>query len=363
MRKPILIRVAALLAAIAIPAITQAKSVTVMTRNLYLGADLTPAIAASDIPSLAVAASGIWAVVQATNFPDRAKALAREIKKAKPDLIGLQEAALWRTGIPDGPPIFGGTPATTVVYDFLQSLLDDLDAIGAPYDVVIVQAEADLESITASGFDIRLTQRDVILARQKFADKKHVALDNAQSAHFVTNLTLPLAGGLAFVTSTRGWTAVDVTLDKQERKTFRFINTHLEAFHPIVRDVQANELIAVGGPADTGTTVVLAGDLNSDALQAFPDSLAINTLLGAGFTDTWLLRKHKHDDPGLTCCYGEVLLDPDASGFNSRIDHVLTLPETKVSKADVVGTDPDDRSPDDGLWPSDHAGVVTKLEF
>ncbi len=355
-----LIRLVAALAVLAVPAVTHAKDVRVMTRNLYLGADLTPAITAPGILELAVAASAIWANVQATNFPDRARALAQEIKHEKPDLIGLQEVALWRTGTPpDGPPVLGGTPATTVVYDFLQSLLDELAAIGRPYDVVIVQQEADLESITASGFDVRLTQRDVILVRPEFANKKHTVLHNPQSANYSTNLTLPLAGGLALVTSTRGWTSVDVALDKKGEETFRFINTHLEAFEPNIRAAQADELIA--GPADTALDVVLVGDLNSDPAAAFPESLAINNLLGAGFADTWAQRNPT--DPGLTCCYGEMLLDPDASGFTQRIDHVLTLPATKVSKAEVVGTDPRDRSPDDDLWPSDHAGVVTRLKY
>jgi hypothetical protein len=55
----------------------------VMTRNLYLGADLDPVITAlaagqSPVP----AASSAWATVQATDFPTRAIALADEIASA-----------------------------------------------------------------------------------------------------------------------------------------------------------------------------------------------------------------------------------------------------------------------------------------
>ena len=57
----------------------------------------------------------IRAIVDQTNFPLRAKQLARELQQRRPDLIGLQEVALWRHGPLDG------SAATTVDYDFLQS--------------------------------------------------------------------------------------------------------------------------------------------------------------------------------------------------------------------------------------------------
>jgi hypothetical protein len=125
------------------------RPVGVMTRNLYLGADLTPAITAPDPVALAIAATGIWQTVQATNFPERARALASEIKTRAPLLVGLQEVALWRTGPPDGPPGFPGlpnaTPATDVAYDFLALLLGALANGHSPYQAVVQQQEADLE--------------------------------------------------------------------------------------------------------------------------------------------------------------------------------------------------------------------------
>jgi hypothetical protein len=100
-------------------------NVTVMTRNLYLGADLGPAITAPNLPQFLAATSAIWTHVQQVSFPERARVLADEIAHAKPDLVGLQEAAMWRTG-----PIGDPAPATTVVYDYLALLLAELRGAG-----------------------------------------------------------------------------------------------------------------------------------------------------------------------------------------------------------------------------------------
>lgn len=354
----------ALIAFIASPPLSseaggKSRPVGVITRNLYLGADLTPAVTAPDLPGLVAAATGIWQQVRATNFPERARALAFEIKKNAPLLVGLQEVALWRIGRPDGPPALGGTPATHVVYDFLALLLGELDH-GDQYRPVVVQQEADLEAPTALGFDIRLTMRDVILVRRD----GDVHVDTKLSGNFANNLTLPIAGGISTVTSTRGWTAVDVVA---KRRSFRFVNTHLEAFSNFYRSAQAFELIA--GPLATALPTVLVGDLNSApddppfTEQGSPfnntnpyDILTAPAPGGGGLADTWPALHG--NDPGYTCCQDADLRNVQ-SKLVQRIDHVM-ITDGDAFRSHLLGDEPSDRTRS-GLWPSDHAGVAADV--
>ena len=116
------------------PSIAEAKKkpvkVDVMTRNLYLGAVLDPIIAAPEIPAAArIAAGDVYKIVQDTNIVARAKLLAQEIKDADPDLIGLQEVAIWRRG-QRGEADGATTPSQEVVYDYLELLQDELKRRG-----------------------------------------------------------------------------------------------------------------------------------------------------------------------------------------------------------------------------------------
>src|SRR3954468_8519729 len=140
-------------AALCSPAAAQAKAptVTVMTRNLFLGADLSPAINAPSIAEAIDGAGTVWNELQSTKYAERVIPLAREIKASKADLVGLQEVALWRKqtpsdgGAPPISPIQGATAATQVDQDFLALLRTQLKRIHAGYRVVVVQKEFDAE--------------------------------------------------------------------------------------------------------------------------------------------------------------------------------------------------------------------------
>ena len=357
--------VVAALAALAMPAVADAKrrapEVTVMTRNVFLGADLAPAINASTIGQAIDGAGTIWNEMQRTRFADRARPLAREIKRSRADLVGLQEVALWRKQTPSdlgGPPINpGATSATQVEQDFLAILRRELNRVGARYRVVVVQQEfdaelpVDVDGSDATGplgadFDARLTMRDVILVRRG----SKVKLGKTRRGHFQTRYE-PSIGGLVIGVD-RGWASVEASL---RGKRFRFVDTHLEAFgDPAIREAQAEELIR--GPLKTSKQVILVGDINSgvgrhNEPERPGDDLAFRTLTGFGMKDNGAVQ---------SCCYSD-LFDPSAI-FDHTVDHVLSKPGLKTRRAFVTGDDRAQRTAS-GLWPSDHGGVVSTLRL
>jgi endonuclease/exonuclease/phosphatase family metal-dependent hydrolase len=329
------------------PSEKHTAGVTVMTRNLYLGTDLTP-IALS--PTLAVfeqrAAAG-FAQVQATDFPARAELIAREVRRTNPDLIGLQEAALWRTGPKDG----AATPATDVAFDYLAILDAALNSRGLDYDLVTSTQEADIEAPTAAGIDIRLTMRDAILAR----DDRKLDVVASGGGNYATTLVLPTVAGS--FTSTRGFAFADVRVGGRR---VRFVDTHLESIGNPIRTAQAQELVGPGGPLAGVRTAVLVGDVNSDPNGPEPE--AWQAIVAGGLTDVWPALYPTR--PGFTCCTGPALMDPPTpSPFDSRIDDVFVKGDVRPLNARLVGVNPATSRTDSGPWASDHGGLVAKLKL
>jgi endonuclease/exonuclease/phosphatase family metal-dependent hydrolase len=381
-RRITLLLIGAALACLAFTAIAQAKphkhkgkgtTVRVMTRNLYLGADLTPAITSSSQPQFFEANGGIIRQVEATNFPVRAKGLAKEILGQKPDLVGLQEVALWREAEPSLGPVLTGVPAATKVkYDFLKLLLAQLNKRGPLYKAVVVQPEFDFEApadangtpgdgpggtgiLANTEVNGRLTMRDVILARIGAG----VKTSNPHSAHFEHLLVVKVAGSKE-VTVTRGWTSVDATV-RGSRK-FHFVNTHLEAFDdetqvPSIRAQQASELVAPGGPATSKLPVILLGDLNSDVkTEVKPgDGQAYKVVTAAGF------RERATDKP-TGCCIDSSfdLKTGSAKEMNHKVDHILTDTPRKIR---LVSSAVTGRTKNNGYFDSDHAGIASVLRI
>jgi hypothetical protein len=323
-----------------------------MTWNIYLGADLSPIFVATTPQEFVAAVGSAYNKIQASNFVERANSIANEIKQTRLDLIGLQEVSLLRTQSPsDGPT----TPANNVSLDYLQILIDALNVRGLKYQPIVVQTAFDSEVpgfISGSLVDLRLTDREVILAR---ADNKDFTLSNTQGAQFAANFTLTTP--LGSISIPRAWVSVDVTFDKGDK--VRIVSTHLEPLlhprlSPIIQGLQADELL--NGPGNTNLPVVFIGDFNSKADgTGTPTYLKI---IDAGFIDAWNIRGKGN---GFTCCQAENLLN-QVSSLDERLDLVLFRGDFKVKDIELVGNSQNDRTLS-GLWPSDHAGVVATLKL
>jgi len=326
--------------------------ITVMTRNVYLGAPIGPVLGAGSLAEVPGLVSQMWATVQANDFPARAQVLADEIATAQPELVGLQEVSMYRIQFPGDYMVGNPMPAETVVLDYLELLLGELESRGLNYVPVAVATGTDIELPSAVGEDLRMTDRDVILARSD------VAVDNAQTGNYSINLTVPVGGaGGPPVTMLRSWASVDATVFGQ---TIRFLNTHLETTsgEPI-QVAQASELLGMVATSDL--PVLLAGDFNSAADGSSTQTYGL--MVSGGMGDTWN-QANPHED-GNTCCHDDDLLNPTAD-MNRRIDLIFALDRGNAllgaQTAQVVGIDPSARTPS-GLWPSDHAGVVVELRI
>ncbi|GAA6525457.1 hypothetical protein [Intrasporangium sp. DVR] len=354
------------------------RPLTVMTRNIYLGADINrPVLAAqraaaqdgatqqSIITALAVATDATRRIVDQTNFPVRSKLLASEIADAEPDFVGLQEVALWRSG-PFNPAAIAHPSATTVDYDFLQLLLDDLESLGAEYDAVNIGTRADVEApaFTPTGQNlrnVRLTMHDVIL---KKADNSFRVTAKGDQI-FDANLPVSIAG--IQLNFSRGYQWVDVLAGKRQ---LRFVNSHFEAFSSTLALLQAQQTVAEATAGDR--TTVFVCDCNSDPLD---DSVKPNDnnvqhndpyelITGpGGYTDQWL--EWAPAEEGWTSGLSELVDDETPVGIDHRIDmvfsHTLDGDPLEVDHGFITGDEVADRDPLTGLWPSDHAGVVLRL--
>jgi endonuclease/exonuclease/phosphatase family metal-dependent hydrolase len=345
--------------------------VRVMTRNLYLGADLGPGLAATNVDQLVDGAGVVVNQVDATNFPVRAQGLAQEIQAMKPDLVGLQEVAWWRTKFPTDLNVFPPN-ATETEYDFLDLLLRRLNAKRELYRAVVVKPEFDFETpvndqgppggLAQADRNARLTMRDVVLTRVGAG----VKVRNLTSGTFQTLLRVSVAG--LPIDVTRGWTALDARVRKS--RPFHFVNTHFEAFDSgasnttslgtslgkgQIRQAQALSLVAPGGPATSKLPVVLLGDLNSDddTVQANGDHLAYTSLLGAGFVE-------RSTNTPLSCCVSSFdLRTGSVSEFDHQVDHVMTdaPKKVKLKRSAVTG-----QEMVNGYWNSDHNGIASVLK-
>ena len=323
--------------------IADAAPLTVMTYNVYVGANMEALLGTTNLLEVPAKVADIYAQFIASDFPGRAAGIAAGIKAYQPHIVGLQEISLIRRQSP-GDRLTGGEPAEEVVLDFLEILMGALQAEGLNYQVAAKVQNFDVEMPMGSFTeydDIRLTDFDVILTRNDVTVARPTTV-NYMNTFSVEALFLEVA---------RGYVAIDATVSGT---TYRVVNTHLESFVQDVRVTQMQELIE---DFDSETLpIIMLGDFNTPA----PDGTAYQLLLSAGYVDVWQMDS---EGTGYTCCQAKELQN-EVSQHYERIDQIfvrnLELPASVLTY--TVADTPSERLPS-GLWPSDHAGVVAHLAF
>ena len=340
----------------------------VMQYNIYLGTDLGPILAATTEQDFLVAAVRAYAELQQTDFPARAGKIADQIAAVRPDVIGLEEAAIWSVSAPFDPTTGQGAPAV-VQYDFLALVLDSLQARHLHYVAASVVRTSDVSAPVPTAFDASGNPTAFALVRFQDGDailvKTGVHFRDAQNGKYQAFIPLSLLGTQTGLY--RGWCSVKVTVDD---RTFHFVASHLEAENGQINYLQAQELL--GLLDQVRDPVIWVGDFNSGPGVSADFAPTYALVTGAGFTDLWPVA-HPHD-PGLTNGPADGVGALDANGvlvpypalqLTTRIDLVLLrdrFGRARDVHAAIFGNQPDDRTAS-GLWPSDHAAVGMVFEL
>ncbi len=251
------------------PAIaSESKTISVMTRNIYLGADV--GVALDLLPDFPAAAQFMWDQMRATDFEERSKALVKELALYRPDIVGVQEATKWicKKGI---------FSRKRTVFDFLQILIEESKRQGVPYSL----AKKDGKSAFNTGFSIPAIPRltvvkdpelfpvifgrerascgfeiaDAILIRDDF-NGEITQVGNSEFSDYYT-----IVPGVMEIY--RGYSWVDLDVGGQ---IVRIVTTHLESLFDEDSEpqssIQATQLIE--DLASTRSPLVVMGDFNAD---------------------------------------------------------------------------------------------------
>lgn len=362
----------------------------VITQNEYLGADLSPIVAARSPAAFDAAVLDALDQVAANDFPARARALAAQIAATRPELVGLQEVSDFTSDGAHGAPPF---------VDHLAETLTALSEQGADYVVAATVTNLDASiSIDLDGQPglelLGIRDRDVILAR---ADVPFDTLPGDVGAGGLCGVPVrnpvPIPTLLPAVLASqpsdqgcnytaagqistpdgalvvkRGFVGVDALVGGV---ALRFVTTHLEVrepdptnpLSPILQSLQAHELVGtLRSTTPRDLPLVLVGDFNSsprDPTAPFVSPYA--SLALGGLRDAWWTNLLRIVDPwGFTCCQ-----PPDLSGsstLSERIDQVwLRGPALAVLDFALARDAPTPAGPPN--WGSDHAGLFAVLRL
>ena len=338
----------------------------VLTQNLYIGADMQRIVVAQTAEEIPLLVAQAFSIIDDSDFKSRAKTFALQVKDNKPDVIGLQEVSLIRYQAQSD--YFIGNPqlAEVVRHDFLADVMDALSEQGLRYKVAgsVTNVDQELPAFGAidgsnipSLFDVRLTDRDVILVRE------NVTVSEVTPYNFNYNLIYPsIVGDIEYK---RGAIAVTARVRGED---YRLVNTHLEVrVNDQVAAIQALQMQEIQALlAAENRAIVVMGDLNSDpahtpdVIYGFPTPYQQMAL--AGYVDVW---DKGGRGTGLTCCRSELLNDFDLS-LTERIDYIYTRSASDNASFAVAGKAKAETLSDitdGGLWYSDHEGLYAKIKM
>jgi len=326
-----------------------AQRVGVMTQNLYVGTDVDAVLAAlmspdpnDDVPALFTAIETLGK----TDFPTRAGAIADEIARERPHVVGFQEVSEIHIDLNGfGVPV-------VIDLEFLPIIEAQLAARGLHYTVAATVKNFDVTPVPG----IQLVDYDAILVNTDLA-----TVDFAYAQNFTYNLGVIAPG----VELKRGFVEVGAIIDGTR---YIFVSTHFEPDIATLdlsglRAAQAYEIAVVLGDS---TPAFVMGDLNDQ-----PGTPMYQVLQQAGFGDVWQELRPGVD--GFTAGEGynderRADLSNEHNGFTQRIDYIWARgvghPTAGLQgRIKRFGAEPSDKvdGPYFKIWPSDHAGLVAEL--
>ena len=367
----------------------ESPQVTVMTRNLYLGADV--GVAMDLIPNLSAAAQFMWDQVKATDFNLRAPKLAAEVIAARPDVIGIQEATIWfckKNAWSKRTEVFNFTDqflAATKAQgqEYVLASKGGKTAINTGYSIAAIPYLTmvnDPETFqplfgqdkAACGFEIA----DALAIRAELANKV-LAVGNTE--YEATYTIVP-----TIMTIYRGYSWADIQIGNTP---VRFVTTHLESLWDENKvpnaAKQAQQLIT--DLKNTKNPIVIMGDFNSDPRDprisddpnAGGQPTASDTCPGgSSVCNAYLLmREGGYIDVGpdaldpMNNTWGMNALltgpDPDRlkysqqignfAGYSDRLDYIFVRNGAVPVSSRIIGAVPPNN------LNSDHAGVVSLI--
>lgn len=385
-----------------VPVQAAQQPLTVMSRNLYLGADV--GVAMELIPDFSAAAQFMWSQVSATDFSKRAPLLAQEVISQNADVVGLQEATHWyckKNLLSKKVIVFDFTEqfleATRKLgHEYVLASKDGVDAFNIGYSIPAIPyltMVTDPETFqpmfgsdrAACGFEIG----DALVVKKEIASK---IIQVGNSEYETSYSIIP-----KIMTIYRGYTWADI--DYYGSKV-RIVSTHLESLwdsNKVPNAVlQAKQLTK--DLSSTKMPIIVIGDFNSDPRDPRPNSESnpggqpeaskacraqvekpsLNTAIDT-CNAYWLMRNGGFIDVGPNAQSGEsftwgmnaLLTGPDEKrfkaaqkmgnnrGFTDRLDYIFLKNGAEVVSSKIIGNTP----PKSGLWPSDHASVVAQVSL